>query len=80
MKAPKGTFITYATAPGDVAQDGTGRNSPYTEALLQTLDVPNLSIFEVFQQVLDLVSKKTNEMQNPWQSSSFRGDFYFNKK
>lgn len=80
MKAPKGTFITYATAPGDVAQDGTGRNSPYTEALLQTLDTPNLSIFEVFQQVLDLVSKKTNEMQNPWQSSSFRGEFYFNKK
>lgn len=80
MKAPKGTFITYATAPGDVALDGSGRNSPYTEALLQTLDVPNLSIFEVFQQVLDLVSKKTNDMQNPWQSSSFKGDFYFNRR
>ncbi len=80
MKAPKGTFITYATAPGDVALDGSGRNSPYTEALLQTLDVPDLSIFEVFQQVLDLVSKKTNDMQNPWQSSSFKGDFYFNRR
>lgn len=80
MNAPKGTFIAYATAEGDKAEDGKGRNSPYTTALLQTLDVPNLSITELFQEVGDKVVSSTNERQNPWVSSSFRGKFIFNLK
>ena len=80
MNAPKGTFIAFSTAPGDVAQDGTGRNSPYTAALLQTLDIPNLSITVFFQEVLEKVASTTGERQTPWTSNSFRGKFYFNKK
>jgi len=37
MDAPGGTFISFATAPGRVAADGAGRNSPYTKHLLQAL-------------------------------------------
>ena len=80
MNAPKGTFIAFSTAPGDVAQDGAERNSPYTGALLQTLDVPNLSITDFFQEVLEKVALKTNDRQNPWTSNSFRGKFIFNQK
>ena len=82
MNAPKGTFIAFSTAPGDVAQDGKigERNSPYTAALLQTLDVPNLSITDFFQEVLERVATKTNDRQTPWTSNSFRGKFMFNQK
>jgi TPR repeat protein len=80
MNAPKGTFIAFSTAPGDVAQDGAGRNSPYTTALLQTLDIPNLSITDFFQEVLEKVATKTNDRQTPWTSNSFRGKFVFNKR
>lgn len=80
MNAPRGTFIAFSTSPGDVAQDGTGRNSPYTTALLQTLDIPNLSITDFFQEVLDKVATSTGERQTPWTSSSFRGKFVFNQK
>lgn len=82
MAAPRGTLIAFATSPGDVAQDGQvmERNSPYTSALLQTLDTPNLSITDFFQEVLEKVARKTNERQSPWFSGSFRGKFYFNKK
>lgn len=80
MMAPKGTFIAFSTAPGEVAQDGKGRNSPYTKALLQALDVPNLSIMDFFQEVLIKVSDETNERQTPWTSNSFKGKFYFNKQ
>ena len=80
MDAPKGTFIAYATAEGDVAQDGIGRNSPYTSALLQALDIPNMSISDLFQEVGDKVVTTTNEKQNPWVSSSIRGKFIFNMK
>lgn len=80
MNAPKGTFIAYSTAPGDVAMDGgTGqRNSPYTSALLQTFDKKGLSITDFFQEVLERVATTTNEKQNPWTSNSFRGKFVFN--
>ena len=79
MNAPKGTFIAFSTAPGDVALDGNERNSPYTTALLQTLDVPNLSLTDFFQEVLEKVVTQTGERQNPWTSNSFRGKFYFNQ-
>lgn len=82
MTAPRGTFIAFSTAPGDVAQDGQAgeRNSPYTSALLQTLEIPNLSINDFFQEVLEKVATKTNDRQNPWVSGSFRGKFIFNQK
>ena len=80
MIAPKGTFIAFSTAPGEVAQDGTGKNSPYTAALLQTLDKPNLSITDFFQEVLEKVATETKEKQTPWTSNSFRGKFYFNQQ
>lgn len=80
MNAPKGTFIAYSTAPGDVAIDGVPgqRNSPYTAALLKTLDKKGLSITDFFQEVLEKVATTTNEKQNPWTSNSFRGKFVFN--
>lgn len=80
MNAPKGTFIAFSTAPGDVALDGNAgqRNSPYTAALLKTLNKKGLSITDFFQEVLERVATSTNEKQTPWTSNSFRGKFVFN--
>ncbi|MFH1091214.1 MAG: caspase family protein, partial [Pseudomonadota bacterium] len=44
MDAPKGTLLAFSTDPGNVADDGTGRNSPYTAALIQYLKVPGLGL------------------------------------
>ncbi len=80
MNAPKGTFIAFSTSPGDVALDGGAgeRNSPYTSALLKTLDKKGLSITDFFQEVLERVATSTIEKQTPWTSNSFRGKFVFN--
>ena len=72
-----GTFIAYATGPGDVAQDGTGRNGTFTEALLKNLRNPNQNVEEIFKQVRVDVANKTNNAQVPWTTSSLIGDFYF---
>ncbi len=80
MNAPIGTIIAFSTAPGQTAQDGNGHNSPYTEAFLSTLDIPNLDALHFFQSVGASVQKKTQRSQIPWLSSSFTGDFYFNKQ
>lgn len=79
MNAPIGTLIAYATALGDVANDGEGRNSPYTEALLEVLDMPGVNLSRFFDEVTERVMQATNEMQAPWISKSTRGTFYFNK-
>lgn len=77
MDAPGGTFISFATAPGRVAADGIGRNSPYTKHLLQALKQPNVPIEQVFKVVRRNVMEETKGEQIPWENSSLVGDFYF---
>lgn len=78
MDAPKGTLIAYATAPGKVALDGTGKNGLYTGELLKVLNQPGLKVEDVFKRVRVNVAKATADQQLPWESSSLTGDFYFN--
>ena len=78
MQAPEGTLISFATQPGNVAQDGADGDSPYSKALAQTMRTPGLDIFRAFNEVGLLVSRATNGEQQPWISSSpIKGDFYF---
>jgi uncharacterized protein (TIGR02145 family) len=78
MNAPSGTLIAYSTAPGNTAQDGSGNNSPYTSAILESIQIPDISITQMFQNVTGIVSQKSGKQQIPWISSSLTGDFYFN--
>ncbi|MGI9449735.1 MAG: caspase family protein [Geminicoccaceae bacterium] len=80
IDASVGTFIAYATAPGEVAVDGDGNNSPFTTALLQYLDEPGLEISQLMHKVRNSVIEATNERQIPWESSSLRGPFVLNPK
>jgi uncharacterized caspase-like protein len=75
--APPGTFLAYSTAPGQVASDGVGRNSPYSDALIKALAVPGLKLEDVFKQVRNSVATATHQEQIPWDNSSVFGDFYF---
>ena len=75
--APRGTFVAYATAPGQVAEDGSGNNSPYTSALVEAVNTPGLKLEDVFKQVRRDVALKTDGRQTPWENSSIFGDFYF---
>ena len=79
MDAPGGTFISFATAPGKVASDGAGRNSPYTKHLLQVMRQPDLPIEQVFKLVRRNVMEETKGEQIPWDNSSLVGDFVFKK-
>jgi formylglycine-generating enzyme required for sulfatase activity len=77
MDAPAGILIAYSTAPGAVAADGTGRNSPYTEALTQAMREMHEPVEQVFKHVRVGVMSATSGKQVPWESSSLTGDFYF---
>jgi formylglycine-generating enzyme required for sulfatase activity len=77
MDAPAGILIAYSTAPGAVAADGSGRNSPYTEALSQAMRDLHEPVEQVFKHVRVGVMSATSGKQVPWESSSLTGDFYF---
>ena len=51
LNAPSGTFISYATAPGSVASDGSGKNGLYTGELVRHMKTPGLKLEEVFKRV-----------------------------
>lgn len=77
MEAPAGTLLAYATAPGSVAADGTGRNGLYTSTILEYMMADGLPIERLFKRVRRGVMKATEGNQVPWESSSLTGDFYF---
>ena len=70
----RGTFIAYATAAGDVASDGDGRNSPFTAALKRHMATPGLTIGQVMTRVRGELAALAQE---PWDTSSLKADFYF---
>ncbi|MBU1229860.1 MAG: caspase family protein [Proteobacteria bacterium] len=77
MDAPTGTFIAYATAPGDTAADGEGKNGVFTKYMLEYMPTPNLEVDKVLKKVRVSVMRETGKRQVPWQSSSLTGDFFF---
>jgi hypothetical protein len=83
VKMPKdarGTLIAYATSPGDVARDGSGKNGLYTEELLRHMRQPGLKLEDVFKLTRVNVKTRSNGQQVPWENSSIDGDFFFMRK
>jgi hypothetical protein len=79
MDAPPGTFFAYATAPGNVADDGSEAdgNGLYTRFLLQELQRPQARIEDVFKRVRLQVRQATQGRQIPWESTSLEEDVIF---
>jgi formylglycine-generating enzyme required for sulfatase activity len=73
-----GSVIAYAAAPGGVAASGVGeRNSPYVKHLMKWMQVPNLSIDEVFTKVGKAVKTETYGNQLPGYYKQLYEPFYF---
>ena len=72
-----GTVVSYAAAPGHVAEDGVGRNSPFTTALLQYIEKPGMEIGRLFRSVANAVIKETEGRQKPEYLVKLSNEFYF---
>lgn len=77
VDAPKGSIVAYSTAPGAVAKDGGGSNSPFTAALLDAARQPGTPIEQMFKKVRLAVNKTTDGTQTPWESTSLTSNFAF---
>ena len=78
MDAPPGVLIQFATAPGKLALDGMGANSPYARALADSIRAPGLRLADILRGVREDVERSTNGQQSPEERSGLgRGRFYF---
>jgi hypothetical protein len=78
IDAPSGTFIAYAAAPGQTAEDGNnGANGVFTAELLKAMSQPNVPLEQMFKKVITGVRADTRNAQTPWSEASVQGDFYF---
>lgn len=75
--AARGSFIAFSTAPGAVAQDGAGRNSPFAAALLRHIATPTQSIGDMMIAVRNDVMTETKGTQRPWDQSALTARFEF---
>lgn len=80
VEAGENTFIAFATQPGNVTVDGAGENSPFTAALLKSVEVPGLSISDMMIRVRNETEALTLGRQVPWDQSNLREQFYFTEQ
>lgn len=72
-----GMLVAFATQPGNVALDGEGQHSPFTEALLKHLESPGVEVRQLMGRVRQDVMASTENRQIPWEHSAMVGEFYF---
>lgn len=77
VQAAVGTLVAFSTAPGTVAADGAGRNSPFTAALLRRIETPGIELRQMLAEVRRDVREATGGRQVPWEHSALEGAFYF---
>lgn len=75
-KTPHESFIIYATAPNEVANDGHTSNSPLATAFAKYMTEPGLSVNELLIKIIRDVNEQYPK-QRPWGSVSIKKEFYF---
>lgn len=72
-------LVAYAAKDGTTANDGDGRNSPFTAALLRNMETPGLEITFMFRNVRDEVMAATKREQQPFVYGSLSREQIFLK-
>lgn len=72
-------LVAYAAKDGTTANDGDGRNSPFTSALLRNMETPGLEITFMFRNVRDEVMAATKREQQPFVYGSLSREQIFLK-
>ena len=71
-----GTLISFSTQPGNVALDGTGRNSPFAGALVKHITQPTEDLSTLLIRVRNDVMAETKDRQIPWEHSALRAKLF----
>jgi formylglycine-generating enzyme required for sulfatase activity len=67
-------LVAYAAKAGTLAEDGSGKHSPYADALLKHIATPGLDVRLMFGKVRDHVLMATHRRQEPYTYGSLTGE------
>jgi PQQ-dependent catabolism-associated CXXCW motif protein len=79
LESGQGMIIVYATQANAVADDGGGRNSPFSQAFLKEVKEPGLEVGTMFRRIEGDVYKATKGQQSPELSISMVPEYYLNR-
>ena len=79
VESGEGTLISFSTQPGNVALDGTGRNSPFARALVKHITKPGEDLPSILINVRNDVMQATDRRQVPWEHSAMTARFFFSE-
>jgi len=75
VAANPGVLVALATLPGSTASDDSNRpHGLYTQALLDNLQRPGVTVTQLFANVTEQVSRESGGQQVPWTESALRGN------
>ncbi|MDQ6438120.1 caspase domain-containing protein [Mesorhizobium sp. LHD-90] len=74
-----GTLVAFATSPKQVAYDGAGANSPFSQALLAHLSEADVPLTSIMTRVTKEVFEATGGRQRPWVNVSLTDDVILNR-
>jgi len=81
QNTPINSLLVFSTAPGAVAFDGEGDNSPFTAALIDVASKDaSTPVDEVMKEVRRRVYHNTDGLQIPWESSSLVETVYLSDR
>jgi formylglycine-generating enzyme required for sulfatase activity len=70
------TLLVYSAGPGQVAEDGDGRNSPFTTAFLKHAETPGLEVEQMLKRVTAEVETSTGGKQQPERLSKLKVELW----
>ncbi|CAF3816661.1 unnamed protein product, partial [Rotaria sp. Silwood1] len=72
MKAPSGTLIAFACAPGEVTPDRSlgSENGIFTKYLLKHITTPGIDVEHILRRVAKDIAQETKNKQQPFRVSS----------
>jgi hypothetical protein len=79
IDATQGMVVAYATGADQVALDGSGRNSPFTAALVKRMEEPGIEIGMMFRKVAKDVFDQTQGRQRPATYMDLTTTYYLNQ-
>jgi uncharacterized caspase-like protein len=77
VESGEGTLISFSTQPGNVALEGSGRNSPFAGALMKHIATPGEDLLSILINVRNDVMQATARRQIPWEHSAMTAKFHF---
>lgn len=79
-RKPQGTLVAFSASPGQISNDGHGRNGTYTQYLLKHIATPNKTINQVLALVSADVVDVTNKKQYPIEENGLLTDVFLAQK